>query len=331
MLRSVAEEIVGMSNDELIERRRASNEHGAGTSAATPSAAGALPGSGDGSGVSGHDDGIQRAHINAELGRAGGNRAADFSVADAAFNFASFVRKVAATVAANGFWFSRMLRIRLLQIGEKNFRVQARIGEDDGLQIAFQKFLRDARGFIDVAAANAQRAIHAGWVVKHEDFFRGWCAVRMEDFDFGFEKACSEVAGVGDGCGATNKLRIAAVKSCDAAEAAQNIAQVAAEDAAVGVQLLEDDVGHIFEEARPACVMRKDSGMQHVRVGQDDVAFFANRPAGVGGSIAVVSENAEADVQTMVEVVKFGELILREGFGGEEVEGSRVGIFEDGV
>src|SRR5260370_7943407 len=131
MLRSVAEEIVGMSNDELIERRRGSHEHGAGTSAATPSAAGALPGSGDGAGVSGHDDGIQRANINAELERAGGNHAADFSVAEAAFNFASFARKVAAAVAANGFRFSRQLRIRLLQLGEKHFRVQPRLAQDD--------------------------------------------------------------------------------------------------------------------------------------------------------------------------------------------------------
>src|SRR6266704_560630 len=319
VLRSVAEKIVGVSNDELVERRRGSHEHGAGASTAAASTAGTLPGGGDGAGISGHDDGIQRANINAELERAGGNHATDFSVAEAAFNFASFVRKVAAAVAANGFRFSRQQRIRLLQIGEKNFRVQARIGEDDGLQIVFQKFLRDARGFIDVAAANAQRAIHHGRVVKHEGFFRGWCAVRMEDFDFGFEKACSEVAGVGDGCGATNKLRIAAVKSSDAAEAAQNIAQVAAEDAAVSVQLVEDDVAQIFEEASPARVVRQNSCVQHVRIGKNDVALFANRTAGIGGRVAVVSENAEAILQTLVEVVKFRELVLRERFCWEKI------------
>src|SRR6266567_3547581 len=45
MLRSVAEKIVGVSNDELVERRRGSHEHGAGASAAAASAAGTLPGS----------------------------------------------------------------------------------------------------------------------------------------------------------------------------------------------------------------------------------------------------------------------------------------------
>src|SRR6266567_7308755 len=36
MLRSVAEKIVGVSNDELVERRRGSHEHGAGASAGRP-------------------------------------------------------------------------------------------------------------------------------------------------------------------------------------------------------------------------------------------------------------------------------------------------------
>ncbi len=70
--------------------------------------------------------------------------------------------------------------------------------------------------------------------------------------------------------------------------------------------------------------MRQDSGVQHVRIGQNDVAFFANRAAGVGGCVSVISENAEAIVQTHVEVVKFGELVLRKRFCWEKVQ--RAGI-----
>ena len=33
----------------------------------------------------------------------------------------------------------------------------------------------------------------------------------------------------------------------------------------------------------------------------------------------------------LIQVVEFGELILREGFGGEKLEGARVGVREDGV
>src|SRR6266851_184799 len=125
MLGSVAEEIVRVANDKLIERRRGSHQHGAGASAATAGAAGALPGGGDGAGISGHDDGVEGADIDAKFESAGGNHAANFSIAKAAFDFAALVRQVAAAIAANGFRFSGQLRIRLLQIGEKNFRVQA--------------------------------------------------------------------------------------------------------------------------------------------------------------------------------------------------------------
>ena len=189
VLRRVAEEIIRMVHDELIERRRRRHQHGAGTSAAPPGAAGALPGGGDRAGISGHDDGIERPDIDAKFESAGRNHAANLSVAQAALDFATLVRQVAAAIAANRFLFSWELRISLLQIGEKNLRLQPRIGKDDGLQIALQKFLSDTRGFIDVAAANAQRAIHDRRIVKDKSFFGCGSAVRVENFDFGFEKA----------------------------------------------------------------------------------------------------------------------------------------------
>src|ERR1700687_3419071 len=189
VLRCVAEEIVGMAHDELIERRGGSHQHGARATAAAASASGALPSGGDGARISGHDYGIEGADIDAEFERARRNNSTDFSIAEAAFDFAALVRQVTAAVAANGFRFSRQPGIRLLQISQENFRVEARIGEDHGLQIVFQEFLRHARSFIDVAAANAERAIYDGRIVENECLLRGWSAVGIQDFDFGFEKA----------------------------------------------------------------------------------------------------------------------------------------------
>src|SRR5882762_7852639 len=188
MLRGVSEKIVRMANDELIERRRRRHQHRAGASTAAAGAAGALPSGGDGSGISGHDHGVERTDIDAEFERAGRNHAADFSIAQAALDFAPLTRQIAATIAANGFRLSRQLRICLLQISEKNFRMQARVREDDRLQIAFQEFLHHARRFVDVAAPNAQRAIHDGRIVKNKSLFGSGCAVGAENFDFGFEK-----------------------------------------------------------------------------------------------------------------------------------------------
>src|SRR5260370_39247665 len=103
---------------------------------------------------------------------------------------------------------------------------------------------------------------------------------------------------------------------------------MAAEHAAVSVQFVENDVAEIFKKARPPSVMREDPSVQHVWIREDNVAFFANGFAGVGGRIAVVSENAEAIFQALIQVVEFGELVLCEGFSGKEIERARVGIFE---
>src|SRR5438876_6178337 len=88
---SIAEKIIRMAHDELIERRGGSHQHGAGASAAASRASGALPRGGDGAGVSGHHDSVERADIDAEFERAGGNDTANFSIAQAAFDFAALV------------------------------------------------------------------------------------------------------------------------------------------------------------------------------------------------------------------------------------------------
>src|SRR5258708_24578904 len=92
VLRSVAEEIVGMAHDELIERRGRCDQHGTRASAAAAGAPGALPSGGDGAGIASHDDGIEGADINAKLERAGRNNSPDFSIPEAPFDFTALIR-----------------------------------------------------------------------------------------------------------------------------------------------------------------------------------------------------------------------------------------------
>ena len=87
---------------------------------------------------------------------------------------------------------------------------------------------------------------------------------------------------------------VAAIEAGDALQPAQHVAEVASEDAAIGVQFVHDDVAQIFEETCPAGVVRQNTGVQHVRICQDDVAFFADGFAGIGGRVAVIGEYADA-------------------------------------
>ncbi len=81
---------------------------------------------------------------------------------------------------------------------------------------------------------------------------------------------------------------------------------MAAEDATVGVQFVDDNVAEIFEEASPARVMREDTGVQHVGIGKDDVALLANGFACVAGRVAVVGEYSEAIVEALIQIVELG-------------------------
>ena len=126
-------------------------------------------------------------------------------------------------------------------------------------------------------------------------------------------------------------MRLASVKSRNAAKPPQHVREVAAEDAAVAVQFVENDVAQVFKQARPARVMRQDAGVQHVRVCQYDVALLANRFPRVARSVAIVSEYAEAVCEPPAEVVKLGQLILRQSLRGEQIQRARVRIFQDGV
>src|SRR5580692_3200425 len=118
MFGSVAEEIVRMAHDKLIERRRRSHHHGARASTASPGPACTLPRSGDGAGVARHHDRIERAYVDPEFERARAYDAADAAIAQAALDFAAFLRQISGAVAANRFLLARHLGIRFLEIGQ---------------------------------------------------------------------------------------------------------------------------------------------------------------------------------------------------------------------
>jgi hypothetical protein len=106
---------------------------------------------------------------------------------------------------------------------------------------------------------------------------------------------------------------------------------VAAEDAAVVVELVDDNVLEVLEKLDPLGVMGQDPGMEHVGVGQDDVAAGPDGLARVLGRVAVVGEDADLLGQPRVDVVELGLLVLGQGLGGEEVKGPRRRVLHDGV
>jgi hypothetical protein len=110
---------------------------------------------------------------------------------------------------------------------------------------------------------------------------------------------------------------------------------MAAEHAAIGMQLVDDDIPQILEELGPTRVMRKDARMHHVGIAEDEVRTRADRPPGVLRRIAVVREHADLGGRPLLERfahrLQFSELILGERLRREEVQRPARGILENRV
>src|SRR5262249_24227414 len=139
-------------------------------------------------------------------------------------------------------------------------------------------------------------------------------AIRIQHFDFSFDQARNKFAQISNHSGATNKLQLASIKPHDTAQPTKNVAKMAAENATINIEFVQHDIAQILEQARPAHVIRQDSGVQHVRIHQNHIAFFADGFACIGEHIAVVNENPETVSEPLIQIIKFRKLVLRESF-----------------
>ena len=145
---------------------------------------------------------------------------------------------------------------------------------------------------------------------------------------------CGQVGRVGDGGRAHDEHRPRAVKGADPLQAAHDVGHVRAEDAGVvmgGVQLVDDHVFQVFEQAGPLGVVRQDARMQHVGVGDHDLRLLADGLAHAGRRVAVVGVEAQLVAQGLVQVEQLGQLVLGKGLGREQVQGFGLGVAGQGV
>ena len=204
------------------------------------------------------------------------------------------------------------------------------LAEHNGGDVVAQEPFGDALDLVDHAAANAQLAIDHGRVIEHEMPLAHGRAVFGDGGDLAPGQLGGQLHGVGDGGAAQDEARVAAVKRTQAHQAAKHVGQVASEHAAVGVQLVDDDIFEIFKQLDPPGMVREDVGVQHVRVGDHDVASLPDGLARGGLGIAVIGIGFDVHAKGLDHIIEAADLIGRERLGGEEVQGARVVVFQDG-
>ena len=133
---------------------------------------------------------------------------------------------------------------------------------------------------------------------------------------------------VADGGRGQDELGFGAVDGGHAAQTAQHVGDVAAEDPAVDVGLVDDDVAQVEEQVGPALVVGQEAHVEHVGVGQQQAPPLAGHASRRRGRVAVVDGQLDLAARHGAQPA---DLVLGERLGGVEVEGAGVGLGQQSV
>ena len=284
------EEIFGMADDELVERRARGNEHPDRPGPAS-GAAQLLPRRGDGARIADQHRALQAADVDSELERVGAHHGCDLSAAQPCFYLSPVQRQVAGAVAAHALRRVEARRQVLAQIAEHHLDLQPAAAKDDGLHAGANPGRGDAARLEHRAAAHAEVAVDQWRVVEDKPPFAPRRAVPIDERD----EFRGELVRVPDRGRRADECRIGTVEGANAFESTHDVGDLASEKTAIRVELVDDDELKAREEPAPACVMRQQPGVQHVGVGHHDVPAFADRCTAAGRRVAVVGVDPDVD------------------------------------
>ena len=326
-LDGTVEELVGVPAEELVERVLAGDVDREPASApARPSPH--LAQRGDGSRERHADRRVERADVDPELERVGRDDGEQLALGQAPLELAPLLRGVARAVRRDAIGELAMPGPDQLVGGELRDELDAlaRLHEADGPR-AFAHEPREQLGRFGEDAAARLEDLVLERRVPHRDLparaGRGVLVDELHVVEAG--QPLGELDRVGDRRAREQDPRRRAVGARDAPQPAQHVRDVAAEDAAVHVRLVDDDDREVGEEIAPARVVGQHADVQHVRVREDQVRAAADLRALLARRVAVVDRRPQLLVQP--EAVQRARLVLRERLRRIEVEraGVRVG------
>ena len=329
------EEVRRVADDELIDRRAARDEHRRRPRRAPAGASRALPGRGNRARVAGHHRHVERADVDAELERIGGHDRAHQPFAQAALDLAPAIGQIAAAIAADHVGGAGRPVKGILQIGRQDLDRQPALREDDQLQLVLQELERHAARLGEIRAPNAELGVHDRRIDEEEELLAARRAAFVDELERLPRQPFGQLARVGDRRRRADEDRIRSVVAADALQPAQDVREMAAEHAAIRVQLVDDDEAQVLEELRPARMMRQDPRVQHVGIAEHDVRLAADRAPRVRRRVAVVGEDADLELAVardeLRQRVQLRELILRQRLGRKEIQRARRRILQDRV
>ncbi len=298
---------------------------------ASPGAPELLPGRGDRSRVPGEDRRVEPTDVHAELEGIRGDDAEDLAVAQAAFDGASLRGQVAAAIAADAGARPVALAQRLAQPRQQDLHGHPRAPEHDRLATRPQE--RQGPPLCEVLrrASGAACGLHDRGIHEQDVPLACRRAVPVDEPRRPPGQHRCELARVADRRRAADDGGPAAVVGTDPQEPPQDVGDVPAEDAAIGVQLVDDDELELLEQLEPLRVVRQDRRVEHVRVRDHHLARGADRRADRSGRVAVVGGGDDRQAGRCRQLAELGDLVLAERLGREEEQRPGRRVVGDGL
>ena len=317
------EQRLRLAHEELVKGVLRGDEHGEAVVSPTRSSP-LLAQARHGSGKPDADDAVEQADVDTELERIRGAHAEQVAADEPLLDLPALCGRVAGPVRGEPRRIPEALRGEAVD----ELRRLAALGEAERPDPALDERRHQPRGLAEWARAQAELLIGERWVPERDRALGLGSAVVVDHGRLDAEQSLGQLAGVGDRRGGEQELRIGPVDAGEPPEPAKDVSNVGAEDAAVDVRLVDDDIAEVGEDITPAVVVRQDADMEHVRVGEDQVRPLANLPPLGPGCVAVIDRGLDP---WRAELGQRTNLVLGQRLRRVEVERPQLGLAGKGV
>ncbi len=290
-----ADELVGVAAEELVERVLAGDVDGE-AAPPPPRPSPHLPQAGDGAGEGDADRRVELADVDPQLERVGRDHREQLARRQPRLDLAPLLRRVAAAVGGDPRRQLRLAARRQAVAGEALDQLDPApaLEEADRPHAVRDQLGEQLRRLRERRAPRAARLVDQRRV-PHRDLAPGpRRAVVVDQLERLADQPLGQLDRVGDRRRGEQEARLGAVGARHPPQPPQHVGDVRAEDAAVGVRLVDDDPAEVGEEVAPALVVGQDPDVEHVGVGEDEVVAAADRRALLARRVAVVDRLAQA-------------------------------------
>ena len=218
----------------------------------------------------------------------------------------------------------------VLQVGEDHFDGLPCACKDDGLYVLCEQGRRQPDGLQEHAAPQSEGGVDYRRVIDQKVLVALGRTVVVDERNRRLDQPLAQFDGVADRGRGQDELGRRAVKAGHALEPPEDVGDVRAEHAAIGVCFVDHHERQVAEKTGPRGVVGQDAHVEHVGVAQDQAGTLADRRPCRRRGVSVVrgGEDRAALGQVSRKRPERAELVVGQGLGGEQVQRAGLGCLE---